>query len=160
MAAQVTAGYIKDMQMVLHIPWWVWLLVFLANPQARTGLPTRRGILLQHCRQSQARPLSITSRLVPNPLALTFPLISLGQSYASQRNVCTLAVVGRVAPSVGGWWHAAEPGPRALCGGDAGESGCRAGCYCLRHRLRFCSLHRSVFCPERPPRYTKQHSSG
>lgn len=141
MVAQVTAGYIKDMQVVLHIPWWFWLLVFLANPQARTGLPFKIGILLQHCRQSQARPLSITSRLVPNPLAVTFPLISVGQTYACQRNVCTLAVASGVAPSVGGWWHVAEPSPRALCSGDAGESGCQAGCYHLQHRLWF--VHRT-----------------
>lgn len=83
MVAQVAAGDIKDMQVVLRIPWQVWFLVFLANAQARTGLPTKTGILLQHCRQSQARPLSITSRSVPNPLALTFPLISVGQTYAS-----------------------------------------------------------------------------
>lgn len=83
MVAQVAAGYIKDMQVVLHLPWWFWLLVFLANPQVRTGWPTKIGILLQCCRQSQARPLSITSRLVPNPLALTFPLILVGQTYVS-----------------------------------------------------------------------------
>lgn len=102
MVAQVTAGYIKDMQVVLHIPRWFWLLVFLANPQARTGLPTKIGILLQHCRQSQARPLSITSRLVPNPLAVTSPLISVGQTYACWRLP--------PASEDGGTWQSQVPG--------------------------------------------------
>lgn len=35
--AHVTAGYIKDMQVVLHIPWWFWLLVFLAG----TSFPSK-----------------------------------------------------------------------------------------------------------------------
>lgn len=82
------AGYIKDLQVVVHILWWFQLLVFLANPQARTGLPATMGNLLQCCSQSQARPPSIASHLFPNPLALTCPLISVGQTCESSRNVC------------------------------------------------------------------------
>jgi len=144
MAAQVAAGYIKDRQVVLHIPRWFWFLVFLANPQARTGLPTKIGVLLQRFKQSQTRRLSIASCLLPDPLALTFPLILVGQTCASWRNIHTRAVVSGAVPDVGGWWHAhaAEPGPWALCCSDAGESSCRAGCCCLQHQLWF-ALHRS-----------------
>lgn len=116
-------GVIKDTQVVFHIPWWFWLLVYLTNPQARTSLPHKPRILW-HCRQSQAKPLSITSHLVPSPLVLTFPMVSGGQTSVSQRNICT-----PVVPDVQG---AAEPGPQASGGGDTDKS-CRWVCSALRY---------------------------
>lgn len=76
--------------MLLHLSFLFSLLVFLANPQARTSLPTKAGILLRRCRQSQARPLSITSR--SSPALRLQPFHSFpGQTYVSGRDVCTLA---------------------------------------------------------------------
>lgn len=144
--AQVAAGLSRIGRCLFIFPFFVLfcLLVFLANPQARTSLPTKAGILLQHCRQSQARPLSITSRLFPSLRLQPFHLS--GQTYVSR------------------WVSAPWPqrqGPAACC--RARSSGfarwwcwwesCWAGCHCLQMLAGGCSLHRSTFCPGRPSPY-------
>lgn len=132
--------------MPLHLSFFLFcLLVFLANPQARTSLPTKAGILLQRCRQSQARPLSITSCLFPKAF-------SSNLSTCQDRPTCP---AGCLHPglSIRGRRRAAEPGPQALHGGDAGENSCWVGCHCLQTLAWGCSLHRSTFCPGRPSPY-------
>lgn len=99
---------IKDTQVVFSYS-LVAVVAYLTNPRARTDLPHKAG-LLWHCRQSQAKPLSITSHLVPSPLALTFPPVSRGQTSVSQRNMCSPAVVRRAVPDVRGCCRTGSPG--------------------------------------------------
>lgn len=121
------------MQVVLHIPRCFWLLVYLANPQARTGLPTKTEILFQHCRRSGPGPLPSLHAWAPTRWLNLFTdfdgtdLMRPGGTWRWSAGLSLLSEDRGVA---------AEPGPRDLCGGDAGESACRAGCCCLQHRLR------------------------
>lgn len=113
---------VSDVQVVLHAPQWLSLLVLPAKPQARAGLLSTAGILHHFA-------------LGPQPFGSNL----LTDCGGTEERVFPGAVGGAV-PDIGAAMVAlCRVSPWALCGGDAGES----GWCCLQHRL--CSaLHTGV----------------
>lgn len=109
----------------------------------------------QVCQQKQGSFSSAAGSPRPGP----FPsLHACSQAFSSNLSTCQdrpTCPAGCLHPglSIRGRRRAAEPGPQALHGGDAGENSCWVGCHCLQTLAWGCSLHRSTFCPGRPSPY-------